>query len=78
MLPVAEVLGDLMHKTIACGFGFFTHYCLYIQCDVGRRSLGRLLSWDTKETWALIVWLNAAAWLHMRMIKGLRGPLLAW
>lgn len=27
---------------------------------------------------ALIVWLNYAAWLHLRMQKGLRGPALAW
>src|SRR5256885_9976808 len=39
---------------------------------------GGYWSWDPKETWALIVWLNYAAWLHLRMVKGLRGPLLAW
>jgi proliferating cell nuclear antigen PCNA len=39
---------------------------------------GGYWSWDPKETWALIVWLNYAAWLHMRLIKGLRGPVLAW
>ena len=34
--------------------------------------------WDPKETWALIVWLNYAAWLHMRLMKGLRGTVAAW
>ena len=24
------------------------------------------------------MWLNYAAWLHIRLTKGLRGPLLAW
>jgi hypothetical protein len=35
-------------------------------------------SWDPKETWALIVWLNYAAWLHLRLTRGLRGAILAW
>jgi ABC-type transport system involved in cytochrome c biogenesis permease subunit len=26
----------------------------------------------------LIVWLNYAAWLHMRLMKGWRGAYLAW
>ena len=39
---------------------------------------GGYWSWDPKETWALIVWLNYAAWLHIRLVKGLRGPLVAW
>ncbi|MEZ5448244.1 MAG: cytochrome c biogenesis protein CcsA [Thiolinea sp.] len=46
---------------------------------VGSRSLGQLLwSWDPKETWALIVWLNYAAWLHFRFSKGWRGVHMAW
>ena len=39
---------------------------------------GGYWSWDPKETWALIVWLNYAAWLHMRLMKGLRGSVAAW
>jgi hypothetical protein len=39
---------------------------------------GGYWSWDPKETWALIVWLNYAAWLHMRLMKGLRGTVAAW
>ena len=39
---------------------------------------GGYWSWDPKETWALIVWLNYAAWLHMRLMKGLRGQVAAW
>ena len=41
-------------------------------------SWGRFWDWDPKETWALIVWLNYAAWLHMRLMKGLRGTVAAW
>ena len=39
---------------------------------------GGYWSWDPKETWALIVWLNYAAWLHMRLMKGLRGTIASW
>ncbi len=39
---------------------------------------GGYWSWDPKETWALIVWLNYAAWLHIRMSKGWRGTPMAW
>ena len=39
---------------------------------------GAYWQWDPKETWALIVWLNYAAWLHMRLIKGLRGTMAAY
>ena len=41
-------------------------------------SWGRYWGWDAKETWALIVWLNYAAWLHMRMTKGWHGRPMAW
>jgi Cytochrome C assembly protein len=40
------------------------------------RALG--LFAGAEETWALIVWLNYAAWLHMRLMKGLRGNMSAW
>jgi ABC-type transport system involved in cytochrome c biogenesis permease subunit len=41
---------------------------------------GGYWSWDPKETWALIVWLNYAAQLQLRLrlVKGLRGPVAAW
>ena len=28
--------------------------------------------------WALIVWLNYAAWLHMRLTRGWNGAPMAW
>ena len=39
---------------------------------------GAYWSWDPKEVWALIVWLNYAIWLHLRLVKGLRGRMAAW
>ena len=76
-LPSAEALDDLMYKAIAIGFAFFT-IATILGAMWAAEAWGGYWSWDPKETWALIVWLNYAAWLHMRLIKGLRGPVLAW
>ena len=76
-LPEFEVLEDVMYKSIAVGFGFFT-VATILGALWAADAWGAYWQWDPKETWALIVWLNYAAWLHMRLVKGLRGPLLAW
>ena len=76
-LPAPEVLDDLMYKSIAVGFAFFT-IATILGAFWAAEAWGGYWSWDPKETWALIVWLNYAAWLHMRMMKGLRGALAAW
>ena len=71
-LPALEVLDDLMYKSIALGFAFFT-IATILGAFWAAEAWGGYWSWDPKETWALIVWLNYAAWLHMRLMKGLRG-----
>ncbi len=76
-LPGLDVLDDLMYKSIAVGFAFFT-IATILGAMWAAEAWGGYWSWDPKETWALIVWLNYAAWLHLRMVKGLRGALLAW
>lgn len=76
-LPSLEVLEDVMYKSIAVGFAFFT-IATILGAMWAAEAWGGYWSWDPKETWALIVWLNYAAWLHLRMVKGLRGPVLAW
>ncbi len=76
-LPSLEVIDDLMYKSIAVGFAFFT-IATILGAMWAAEAWGGYWSWDPKETWALIVWLNYAAWLHLRMVKGLRGPVLAW
>lgn len=76
-LPSLDVLDDLMYKAIAVGFAFFT-IATILGAMWAAEAWGGYWSWDPKETWALIVWLNYAAWLHLRMVKGLRGPVLAW
>jgi cytochrome c-type biogenesis protein CcsB len=76
-LPSFEVLDDVMYKSIAVGFAFFT-IATVLGALWAAEAWGGYWSWDPKETWALIVWLNYAAWLHMRLMKGLRGIPAAW
>lgn len=76
-LPALDILDDVMYKSIAVGFAFFT-IATILGAMWAAEAWGGYWSWDPKETWALIVWLNYAAWLHLRMVKGLRGPVLAW
>jgi cytochrome c-type biogenesis protein CcsB len=76
-LPPLEQLDDLMYKSIALGFGFFT-IATVLGAMWAAEAWGGYWSWDPKETWALIVWLNYAAWLHMRFTKGWRGTPMAW
>ncbi len=76
-LPELEQLDDVMYKSIALGFAFFT-IATVLGAMWAAEAWGGYWSWDPKETWALIVWLNYAAWLHMRLTKGLRGVPMAW
>lgn len=76
-LPPLEVLDDVMYKAISVGFAFFT-IATILGALWAAEAWGGYWSWDPKETWALIVWLNYAAWLHMRLMKGLRGRMAAW
>jgi cytochrome c-type biogenesis protein CcsB len=76
-LPALEVLDDVMYKSISVGFAFFT-VATILGALWAAEAWGGYWSWDPKETWALIVWLNYAAWLHMRLMSGLRGRAAAW
>ena len=76
-LPSYEVLDDWMYKSIAIGFAFFT-IATILGALWAADAWGAYWQWDPKETWALIVWLNYAAWLHMRLIRGLRGTVAAY
>ena len=76
-LPSLEVLDDVMYKAISVGFAFFT-VATILGALWAAEAWGGYWSWDPKETWALIVWLNYAAWLHLRLMNGLRGRIAAW
>jgi cytochrome c-type biogenesis protein CcsB len=76
-LPELVVLDDVMYKSIALGFAFFT-LATILGALWAAEAWGGYWSWDPKETWALIVWLNYAAWLHIRLTKGWNGKPMAW
>lgn len=76
-LPSLNILDEMTYKAISIGFIFFT-IATILGAIWAAEAWGGYWSWDPKETWALIVWLNYAAWLHLRLIKGLRGTMLAW
>ncbi|UOD50471.1 c-type cytochrome biogenesis protein CcsB [Orrella daihaiensis] len=76
-LPKLEVLDDIMYRAIAIGFAFFT-VATILGALWAADAWGAYWQWDPKETWALIVWLNYAAWLHLRLMKGMRGTIAAY
>lgn len=76
-LPAFEMLDDVTYKAIALGFAWFT-IATILGAMWAAEAWGGYWSWDPKETWALIVWLNYAAWLHLRFSKGWRGVPMAW
>ena len=76
-LPSLEVLDDIMYRAIAIGFAFFT-VATILGALWAADAWGAYWQWAPKETWALIVWLNYAAWLHLRLMKGLRGTMAAY
>ena len=76
-LPAPQVLEDVMYKAISIGFAFFT-IATILGALWAAEAWGGYWSWDPKEVAALVVWLNYAAWLHMRLTRKLRGAILAW
>ena len=76
-LPTLKQIDDVSYRAIALGFAFFT-VATILGALWAAEAWGAYWSWDPKETWALIVWLNYAGWLHLRYTKGLRGRFMAW
>ena len=67
-LPALEVLDDVMYKSIAVGFAFFT-IATVLGALWAAEAWGGYWSWDPKETWALITWLTYTAYLHFRLVR---------
>lgn len=76
-LPPLDLLDEVMYRAIALGFAAFT-LATILGALWAAEAWGGYWSWDPKETWALIVWLNYAAWLHLRLTQGWRGTPMAW
>ncbi len=77
VLPSEKMLAEVMYKSIALGFFGFT-IATILGAMWAADAWGSYWSWDPKETWALIVWLNYAAWLHIRFVVGRRDTVMAW
>lgn len=76
-MPDLSVIDEITYRSISLGFMAFT-IATILGALWAAEAWGGYWSWDPKETWALIVWLNYAAWLHLRISKGWRGHLMAW
>ena len=81
-LPGLDDLEHIIVSMVKFGFLFFTAGTI-LGAVWAAKAWGGFWSWDPKETWSLIVWLNYAAYLHMRTnedfsSKPNRGRKLAW
>jgi cytochrome c-type biogenesis protein CcsB len=77
LMPSAEVLDRLTYKTIGIAFPLLT---LMIAAGAywANQTWGSYWQWDPKETWAAITWVVYAAYLHMRVTRGMRGRWAAY
>ncbi len=77
LLPGSDDLDRITYKTICIAFPLLT---LMIAAGAywANRAWGSYWNWDPKETWAAITWLVYAAYLHMRITRGMRGRVAAY
>jgi cytochrome c-type biogenesis protein CcsB len=77
LLPSPDALDRITYKTIGIAFPLLT---LMIAAGAywANQTWGSYWSWDPKETWAAITWLVYAAYLHMRVTRGMRGRWAAY
>jgi len=76
-LPDADGLDRIIYKTVCIAFPLLT---LMIAAGAywANRAWGSYWNWDPKETWAAITWMVYAAYLHMRITRGMRGRIAAY
>ncbi len=76
-LPSAETLDKVAYRIVAFSFPLYT---VAIICGAiwAEAAWGRYWGWDPKETWAFIVWVIYAAYLHARATAGWKGRAAAW
>lgn len=71
-LSLADNLDNISYRVIGLGFPLLT--IGIISGGVwANEAWGSYWSWDPKETWALILWLVFAAYLHTRITKSWQG-----
>jgi len=76
-LPSENLLSEIAFKAVAISFPVWTA-SIMLGGAWANEAWGSYWSWDPKETWALIVWLFFAAYLHGRTIGKWKGEISAW
>jgi cytochrome c-type biogenesis protein CcsB len=76
-LPAADTLDKVAYRIVAFAFPLYT---VAIICGAiwAEAAWGRYWGWDPKETWAFIVWVVYACYLHARATAGWKGRAAAW
>jgi cytochrome c-type biogenesis protein CcsB len=76
-LPAAQTLDKAAYRIVAFAFPLYT---VAIICGAiwAEAAWGRYWGWDPKETWAFIVWVVYACYLHARATAGWKGRAAAW
>ncbi len=76
-LPAAETLDKVAYRIVAFAFPLYT---VAIICGAiwAEAAWGRYWGWDPKETWAFVVWVIYACYLHARATAGWKGRAAAW
>jgi cytochrome c-type biogenesis protein CcsB len=76
-LPAAVTLDKVAYRIVAFSFPLYT---IAIICGAiwAEAAWGRYWGWDPKETWAFIVWVIYACYLHARATAGMKGRIAAW
>lgn len=76
-LPSENVLSEIAFKAVAISFPIWTA-SIMLGGAWANEAWGSYWSWDPKETWALIVWLFFAAYIHGKTIGKWKGKTSAW
>lgn len=76
-LPSTAAIEEFMFRAVAVGFPFMT-MVLVTGAIWAQEAWTKAWSWDPKEVWALVTWLTYAAYLHVRVQRGVRGITMAW
>jgi cytochrome c-type biogenesis protein CcsB len=76
-LPSADALDKAAYRVVAFAFPLYT---IAVICGAiwAEAAWGRYWGWDPKETWAFIVWVVYACYLHARATAGWKGRAAAW
>jgi cytochrome c-type biogenesis protein CcsB len=76
-LPSAATLDKVAYRAVAFAFPLYT-VGVIAGAIWAEAAWGRYWGWDPKETWAFIVWVVYAGYLHARATAGWKGRAAAW